>query len=1280
MTTKKPLTLLLLALSMLCATAQPYCDVRTFSVRDGLAANTVSGFAQTSDGLMWFSTWNGLCFYDGDKFTTFRNRPGGGEMLTTNRVMYCRPNVMGSLWCATSDGHAYLFDTKLCQFVDMNGEMARRSGGDVIVRGIYPLSNGHTWIVGEGNSLCFRVDDRHLSEKDHGMEIFGAKYGNLANGVVKKVRMDGKGREWVFTDKGVQQPGKPICCADTVEYMASMGGNTFFATTDGRLYSCAGGKQKADRVELPGIDISRINAVKEVGGNTLALATDAGIVIYGTLAGKGNACRLVSVQSPSQPLAEVTDIFVDSRKRIWAFTRSDGVTLVDTRTWQADWLMARAASVMERTTSNAPFCHEDGSGTVWVIPRGGTFSYYCESESHLTPYRLSVADMSGRCLPMVNKHYADNDRNLWFTANAANHGASHITFKYHHFRFVPVMPNQEARSVFIDSQDRTWVGMYDGQLAVFDGSNRLLGYLNRDGNLQQEPVVFVPRIYAIKEDGQGRIWIATKGQGLFVVEGEGSVRQYVHTTDKYSLSSNDVYDIDIDRQGHVWVATFGGGINLVERSQDGGARFVNANNDMKQFPMELCYKVRRITHSPKGVVILSTTNGLVTFSDAFATADKIKFHVNRHNKGDEKGLMGNDVLQALVTSDGRALVVTLGGGVQQVEQSNLLNDRLTFKVLGGVMSAGDGMVQSLVEDNSGSVWGVCGSSLLCFPKAGGGALQYVPSVSDGYVELSEAKPAHSAGTDKVAVGVWGGVVCFAPNKLSKSSDKPKIVFTSVQYQGEQSAEPVLARDVLDVPSNRRNLTVYFSALVYGDRYLVKYAYKIDGVDKEWNFVGANNSVSFNKLPAGHHKLLVKSTNGDGVWVDNVTALDIYARPTFWETGWAWLLYIVVLCGIVYVIAYIYTLRAKNTMTREMGEMKLKFFAEIGHKLRTPLTLIGGPVAEVLKTESLSASAKRHMEMVQRNASQMLELVNKMLKYDGGDDTYISDDNISVQGVVAKAEDTHPMAEAESSDKSLRLLVVEDNDDLRAFLVGLLCSDYTVLQASNGQEGLDIAVREQPDFIITDVMMPVMDGLTMIHRIKQNTDTCHIPIIVLSAKASLEDRLQGLKEGIDDYITKPFSAIYLKSRINNIVSSRRALQQTYVEQIKPEDKKTYRLESPQIVDADNEMMKRLLGYLEKRIGDSSLKIEDCADAVNLGRSVFYGKIKSIVGMSPVDFVRHIRMQRAEELIAKSSYSFSQIAYMVGFSDPKYFSKCFKKDKGMTPSEYREKTAKGKTAAD
>ena len=771
--------------------------------------------------------------------------------------------------------------------------------------------------------------------------------------------------------------------------------------------------------------------------------------------------------------------------------------------------------------------------------------------------------------------------------------------------------------------------------------------------------------------------MGTKGSGLFVIGRDGGVTRYVHNpSDRYSLSHDDIYDIDIDRRGRIWVASFEGGINLVDERADGRLRFINCLNDMGQYPDSLYFrKIRRITHDGRGTIILSTSSGLITFSDDFSSPGKIRFHISRHILGDSTSLMANDVQQTLVTRSGRIVVATMGGGVQEMVSDGALKDNLHFRSLTTVRPD-ESIVQSLTEDNRGNIWIIRESSIEKYSPKTGSLSQYGPGNIGYDVEMSEARPVHNPVTDDISVAVYGGFITFRPADLKKSVNSPNIVFTGVLYQGDSEMEPLLNKKVLDVPSDRRNLTVYFAALEYSDKYLVKYAYKLDGVDDKWNYVGAANSASFNYLPAGRYKLLVKSTNCDGVWMDNVAELEIYAHPTFWETGWARLLYVLLFCGVICLIVYIYNLRSRAAMEREMSELKTKFFTEISHNLRTPLTLIGAPVSEVLNSVGLTDSARRHLEMVQRNASRMLELVNKMLRYSMEKGVYISDDRPSENSAPTSAM-TPPDIQADASadmapqQKREHILVVEDNDDVRDFLVSILQDEYNVLAAENGRRGLEIAETEMPEFIITDVMMPVMDGLTMVHRIKQNKDICHIPIIVLSAKASLQDRLDGLREGIDDYITKPFSAIYLKSRVSNIIRQRHLLQQAYLEQIKPEDRKTYSLEAPQIVDADNEMMNQLLGYLEEHISDASLKIDDLADAVNLGRSVFYGKIKSIVGMTPVDFVRHIRMQRAEQLIAGSTYPFSQIAYMVGFSDPKYFGKCFKKETGMTPSEYREK---------
>jgi CheY-like chemotaxis protein len=213
--------------------------------------------------------------------------------------------------------------------------------------------------------------------------------------------------------------------------------------------------------------------------------------------------------------------------------------------------------------------------------------------------------------------------------------------------------------------------------------------------------------------------------------------------------------------------------------------------------------------------------------------------------------------------------------------------------------------------------------------------------------------------------------------------------------------------------------------------------------------------------------------------------------------------------IIALLIHVILLRHRARMFRELNKMKIQFFTDVSHKLRTPLTLIEGPVSEVLNESSLTQDVRQHMEMVRRNAQRMLVLVNKMLKYSKQHGVYITEtedetDDLSTPAVATLPQESTKQPVDEGAPK---LLIVEDNDDLRTFLYTILSHRYNILVAENGKVGLEKATAEQPDFIITDVTMPEMDGLTMVHQIKQNPDICHIPIVVLSAKASLEDRLQ-----------------------------------------------------------------------------------------------------------------------------------------------------------------------------
>jgi len=256
-----------------------------------------------------------------------------------------------------------------------------------------------------------------------------------------------------------------------------------------------------------------------------------------------------------------------------------------------------------------------------------------------------------------------------------------------------------------------------------------------------------------------------------------------------------------------------------------------------------------------------------------------------------------------------------------------------------------------------------------------------------------------------------------------------------------------------------------------------------------------------------------------------------------------------------------------------------------------------------------------------------------------------------------------------------ILIVEDNPEMLRFLKNILSKEYTVIEAVNGQDGLEKTLNLIPDMIVSDVMMPVMDGMDMVKAIKDNRDLCHIPVILLSAKSSLDDRISGLEKGIDDYITKPFSATYLKTRIRNLISQRQSLQELYLSSLSVSD--THSLQEkltplhPQISSYDEIFIQKLMDFMEINMDNSTLAVEEFANAFSMSRAVFFKKIKTLLGVSPGDFIRDIRVKRAIQLIESGVLSLTDVAYKCGFSDPNYFGKCFKKQVGVSPSEYKKK---------
>ena len=252
---------------------------------------------------------------------------------------------------------------------------------------------------------------------------------------------------------------------------------------------------------------------------------------------------------------------------------------------------------------------------------------------------------------------------------------------------------------------------------------------------------------------------------------------------------------------------------------------------------------------------------------------------------------------------------------------------------------------------------------------------------------------------------------------------------------------------------------------------------------------------------------------------------------------------------------------------------------------------------------------------------------------------------------------------ETGDKKRgTILIVEDNQEIRHYLCSGLSDLFNTLEAGNGEEALEKLKDNEIDIIITDVMMPVMDGIKLCKNVKQNIRTCHIPVIILSAKTDIKDQLEGLQVGADDYIPKPFAIAVITSKIQNMMRTRRHMLERYAKSLEVEPEKiTFNV-------MDEELLKRAVKIVEENIDNIEFSTDEFAQKMNMSRSNLHIKMKALTGESTNEFIRKLRFNKATKLLKEGRYTVSEISTMVGFNTPSYFATSFKKYFGCLPSEY------------
>ena len=1310
-------------------TARPYCDVRKFSIVDGLAANTISDMKQAPDGLMWFGTWNGLSYYDGYSFYTFRDEPGEEDVLSSNRIIAVYPTARNNVWCVTSDRKIYLYSTHYCRFRNTEKNINEQFGINLKVDQLYPIKNGSTWITTQDGNYIIRAI---LSQEEEvSRELIKVGEHGLRSGKVWYIWGDQKGREWIFTEKGTTIYNHHFSTPLPFKWVREVGGNIFLATPDGKL-AAFDEREKLIMIPMPK-GVTRINQLKNTGYQLL-IATNLGLVIYNP---RNFKTQLINVQSPSQPMAEVKNIYTDDFGMVWVFTDGMGVTLVNPKTGGKTWLFADQPDPADRTESDKFFITQDENKNLWIVPNGGTFSYFDRKAGKLVPYLLRSNSSGNFRVPTIKKYCLSDQGILWISGT---HDLTQVAFKDHQYHLNGLDQGEsDVRSICNTPEGYHWTGYYNGIIQVSNSQYEKVGYLAPSGQVVPQQVKFCESpIFALFFDTEGKMWIGTRNDGLFVRTSQGMTHYTMNPADRNSLPSNNIFDIAADRHGRIWLATYGAGLVLTKQSATGQISFISKNNGMP-WPKQQFQQVRRIFCAPTGEILVGTTDGLITFGDNFSTPAKMKFFTSQHIENDSNSISASDIYFIMQHSNGQTLVSQLGGALENISSKNLLQNNLQTRINRHI-SYDEGIVQSMIEDNQGNLWVIRESSIDRYNPKTGTTEVFGPNDFDFNMSFTEARPVHDPATNDITVGTPMGSLTFNPSKMKKSQYQARVIFTMLHYTGESASEPILHKEKVEIPSDKRNLSISFASLDYSRKYNMKYRYRLDGhtPEGEWIDLGKRNYIAFNHIASGNYVLKVMATNSHGVWSKYVAELPIEVNPTFWESIWGKLFMLLMLLGIVAFIFYNYNRNQHEKLNHEMSLMKNDFFSNASHKLRTPLTLIGGPLKEVLDKENgLTRQGKEMITIALKNSYEMLEMINKILRFDNNSnlmdnsgldilDKTMEEDDIpgqvddgnaarylaDIKKVEKETEEnmTEEEIRAKEEDrKDITVLVVEDNGDLRKFLYSILQSMYNVLLAENGKAGLLMSRTDKPDFIITDVTMPVMDGITMIKEIKQDHDLAQIPIIILSAKASVEDRLKGFEMGVDAYMTKPFSTQYLLGRIDAVIKQRRALQKEMLEKLEqggnmaglknmqmiPEPKKTLSQITSEIAEKEREdaekaktlhesdfafmasqindkVTAKILKYVTENMGNPDLKIDDIAEAMGMSRSVLYAKIKQSVSMTPIDFVRHIRIMRASELLQQTDDTLASISFEVGFSDPKYFSKVFKKEMGIVPSEYRERT--------
>ncbi len=1312
--------LLLLIVPCLACEAQPYY-FKHYQVENGLSNNTVYCSLQDSHGFLWLGTKDGLNRFDGYSFKTFRHDGKDPKSLANNFVHVLSLDAKGNVWVGTDKGVD-------CYNVADESFMHMPLGRTEAVRSIAHDLKGNTWIIAAEALVKFDADGKVFKLNKH-------QYLDATS----------------------------LMCRNGAIWLSTAGGLLFLLDSQGNIVRSYDLFKNSKHVAS-----NSIQKIFDAGDNQILVGTtDQGIKLFDIPTG---TYKDILTYNEDHTSIFVRDFLHYDAQQFWIATES-GIYIYNRQSGAVIHLKKNYHDSYSLSDNAVYTLLKDNEGGVWAGTYFGGVNYYSKQYS------------------IFNKYYPGVNQNS--------------------------LKGNVVREICRDKYGNLWLGTEDNGLNKLSPDKHTWTHFAPSGKSE----ISNSNIHGLYPF-QDKLFIGTFERGLNVLDiPSGKVEKvYLAGKAKNELKSNFVISFCRTQDGALLIGTTKGLYRYNGQLKDFTL--------IKQLPPDACIYAMCLGHD--GKIWLGTVNdGLYSFEPVGNRGGKIRFK-------DDAQVLATSMINGVYEDSNRQLWLGTDG------QGLWSYDPVTQKSKSYTINNGfpSNQVYRILEDDSKNLWISTSHGLVCLSLTTGN--QHIYTKANGL--LSDQFNYNSAYKDvdgTLYFGCLKGMISFNPAAFKQTNRSYPVYITGFQVHNQEATvggkqsllkQSLLLTKEITLNHQQASFSIDFAALNFSAPEMIRYRYMMKGVDKGWIELNKNRKVYFTQLAPGNYTFMVKAANSKGQWTDDVTSLKIYITPPFWASIYAYLIYIVAFIAAVYYLLRRYHLKTRqkneriiellnNDKEKQIYTAKIEFFTNIAHEIRTPLTLIKGPMENLMKNMPVGTSVQHSLKMMETNTDRLLNLTNQLLDFRKTEQegyrlnfvktnistllantfllftdlaerksitffidkptedvyAYIDSDAFSKiiynlignaikysihivkvtlfapqqdddQFVIEFCNDgyiipfdmrekifepfyrlkmtekltgtgiglplSRSLAELHKGRLELKkhdmemnifvlsipihqdyefdftistsapsqlkiphnndltqsvrpvILIVDDNPEILDFITQQLRGNYTVMQALNGQEAMHKIKTEAVNLIVSDIMMPVMDGFELCKNLKTDLTYSHIPIILLTAKNTLQSKIQGLDIGADAYIEKPFSTTHLEVQISNLLNNRNKIKEHFA------NSPLTNIRSMAHSKADEKFLETLHTIICDHMQEVEMDADYIANLMNMSKPTLYRKIKAISDLSLNELINITRLKAAAQLLESGEHKVYEVASLVGYSSQSQLGRNFLKQFGHTPTEYQQ----------